>query len=68
MMSLTEAVKAESLKDETLKRMYSMNKEEQKEAAGHVMIGGGTRGGPILHHGKGVHVRDTDGKKYVDCT
>jgi 4-aminobutyrate aminotransferase-like enzyme len=32
------------------------------------MLGGGTRGGPMLVRGKGVRVFDRDGKAYIDCT
>jgi 4-aminobutyrate aminotransferase-like enzyme len=32
------------------------------------MVGGGTRGGPVLHHGKGIHVWDIESKRYIDCT
>ena len=38
------------------------------ECAGRLMIGGGTRGGPILLRGKGSRVWDTQGKSYIDCT
>jgi 4-aminobutyrate aminotransferase-like enzyme len=51
-----------------LDRLYGMNREEIVECQKHLMIGGGTRGGPILHHGRGVRVWDLDGKEYIDCT
>jgi len=54
--------------DSLLKTIYSMNSSEQEESATHVMLGGGTRGGPILVKGKGVRVYDPDGKDYIDCT
>lgn len=54
--------------NETLRRIYSQDRETIAVAARHLMIGGGTRGGPILHHGKGVRVWDIDGKCYIDCT
>ena len=54
--------------DSLLERIYSLDKSEQAECAKHVMLGGGTRGGPILVRGKGVHVYDPDGKQYIDCT
>ncbi len=38
------------------------------ECARRLMIGGGTRGGPILLRGKGSRVWDTRGKSYIDCT
>ncbi|NUQ61433.1 MAG: aspartate aminotransferase family protein [Pirellulales bacterium] len=48
--------------------LYAMTTEEIEECRKHLMIGGGTRGGPVLHHGKGVRVWDIDGKSYIDCT
>ncbi|MCX7824506.1 MAG: aminotransferase class III-fold pyridoxal phosphate-dependent enzyme [Verrucomicrobiae bacterium] len=51
-----------------LDALYGMSKEEMAECAKHLMLGGGTRGGPTLHHGKGVRVWDVDGKSYIDCT
>lgn len=54
--------------DPLLAKIYSMNKSEQAECAKHVMLGGGTRGGPVLVRGKGVRVYDPDGKDYIDCT
>ncbi len=59
---------AVAMKDETLQRVYSQDKEAVAACARHLMLGGGTRGGPILHHGKGVRVWDLDGKAYIDCT
>ena len=37
-----------------LDNLYGMTAEEMRECQEHLMIGGGTRGGPVLHHGKGV--------------
>jgi len=54
--------------DPVLNRIYSIKKEETEEYARYLMIGGGTRGGPILIRGKGCWVEDIDGKKYIDCT
>ena len=54
--------------DSLLERIYSLDKSEQAECAKHVMLGGGTRGGPVLVRGKGVRVYDPDGKEYIDCT
>ncbi len=54
--------------DPLLAKIYSLDKAEQAECAKHVMLGGGTRGGPILVRGKGVRVYDPDGKDYIDCT
>ena len=54
--------------DDTLKKVYSLDEQGIEECAEHLMIGGGTRGGPILHHGKGVRVWDVDGNEYIDCT
>jgi 4-aminobutyrate aminotransferase-like enzyme len=45
-----------------------MNDDEMRQCAQHLMVGGGTRGGPVLHHGRGVRVWDTAGKSYIDCT
>ena len=47
--------------DSLLKKIYSMTKEEMTDCAKHLMLGGGTRGGPILKSGKGVRVFDVDG-------
>ena len=54
--------------DETLKQIYGLSKEEMAACAEHLMLGGGTRGGPVLMRGKGVRVWDIDGKEYIDCT
>ena len=54
--------------DPLLEKIYNLTDEEMNECAKHVMLGGGTRGGPVLHHGKGVRVWDNHGKEYVDCT
>jgi 4-aminobutyrate aminotransferase-like enzyme len=54
--------------DEVLQRIYSIKKGELDQYAKHLMIGGGTRGGPVLVKGKGCWVEDIDGKKYIDCT
>jgi 4-aminobutyrate aminotransferase-like enzyme len=51
-----------------LDSLYAMSADEIQECREHLMIGGGTRGGPILHHGKGVRVWDIHGKEYIDCT
>ncbi len=53
--------------DETLNRIYSI-KDNLEAYQKHLMLGGGTRGGPVLHHGKGVRVWDVEGKSYIDCT
>lgn len=54
--------------DSLLEKIYAMTKEEMADCARYVMLGGGTRGGPILKSGKGVRVFDVDGKSYIDCT
>ena len=54
--------------DPVLKRIYSINKSDLPDYARHVMLGGGTRGGPVLIKGKGCWVEDIDGRKYIDCT
>ncbi len=54
--------------DPLLEKIYGMSEEQMKKCAEHVMLGGGTRGGPVLDHGKGVRVWDASGKEYIDCT
>ena len=54
--------------DSLLAKIYGLNKLEQAKCARHVMLGGGTRGGPVLVRGKGVRVYDPDGRDYIDCT
>jgi adenosylmethionine-8-amino-7-oxononanoate aminotransferase len=54
--------------DQMLEKIYSLDKSEQAECARHVMLGGGTRGGPVLVRGKGVRVYDPNGKDFIDCT
>jgi 4-aminobutyrate aminotransferase-like enzyme len=54
--------------DPVLKGIYSIKKNEIPGYAKHLMLGGGTRGGPVLMRGKGCWVEDIDGNKYIDCT
>lgn len=54
--------------DKLLEKIYSINSEQMSEYSKHLMLGGGTRGGPVLKSGKGVRVFDIDGKSYIDCT
>lgn len=54
--------------DPLLAKIYSLSQLEQADCAKHVMLGGGTRGGPVLVRGKGVRVYDPDGRDYIDCT
>jgi len=54
--------------DSLLAAIHGMDKDTMEKCADHVMLGGGTRGGPVLARGKGVRVWDTDGKEYIDCT
>jgi 4-aminobutyrate aminotransferase-like enzyme len=61
-------VTAESTMDPLLERIHGMNEAEMATCAPHVMLGGGTRGGPVLAKGKGIRVWDTDGREYIDCT
>jgi 4-aminobutyrate aminotransferase-like enzyme len=68
MCAQTRAEVTDVLEDETLQRIYGQDKTDVGVSAGHLMLGGGTRGGPILHHGKGVRVWDLDGNAYIDCT
>jgi 4-aminobutyrate aminotransferase-like enzyme len=54
--------------DPLLEEIYGLSQSEQAECARYVMLGGGTRGGPLLVRGKGVRVYDPAGKDYIDCT
>ena len=54
--------------DPVLETIYNMDTATMERCAEHLMLGGGTRGGPVLARGKGVRVWDTDGNDYVDCT
>jgi len=54
--------------DGLLERIYGMTKAQMEACGKHLMVGGGTRGGPVLERGKGVRVWDTDGNEYIDCT
>lgn len=54
--------------DPIIEKIHGMTKEEMEQCAKHVMLGGGTRGGPVLARGKGVHVWDSEDKEYIDCT
>ena len=54
--------------DPLLKAIYEMDETRTAACAEHVMLGGGTRGGPVLARGKGVRVWDTKGNEYIDCT
>jgi 4-aminobutyrate aminotransferase-like enzyme len=54
--------------DQILKEIYEMDSALMEQNAKNVMLGGGTRGGPVLVRGKGVRVWDDKGKDYIDCT
>ncbi len=54
--------------DPVLEAIYNMDAAAIEQAARHVMLGGGTRGGPVLVRGKGVRVWDVAGRDYIDCT
>lgn len=54
--------------DPTLERVLATTPEQMQDWAKRLMVGGGTRGGPTLHHGRGIHVWDTQGNRYIDCT
>ncbi len=54
--------------DPLLDRIYGMDSARMEECAQYLMVGGGTRGGPVLQRGKGVRVWDVTGKDYIDCT
>lgn len=54
--------------DPLLEKIYSLTKEECGDCAKYLMLGGGTRGGPLLIRGKGIRLFDDSGKDYIDCT
>lgn len=54
--------------DTILKEIYDMDSAEMERCSKHIMLGGGTLGGPVLVKGKGVRVWDHNGKDYIDCT
>ena len=54
--------------DPVLEKIYSIKKSEIPDYARNLMLGGGTRGGPVLVRGKVCWVEDIDGKRYIDCT
>lgn len=54
--------------DPLLESIYGLTEADCKECEPHVMLGGGTRGGPIIARGKGVRLYDEKGKDYIDCT
>jgi len=54
--------------DPLLEKIYSLSESDQSECSRHVMLGGGTRGGPVIVRGEGVRLYDTGGKDYIDCT
>jgi len=51
-----------------LEEIYSMDKKKMAEYSKHLMLGGGTRGLPVIVRGEGVRVFDMDGRGYIDCT
>ncbi|MBI2438905.1 MAG: aspartate aminotransferase family protein [Lentisphaerae bacterium] len=54
--------------DSLLEKIYALNKTEMEACAKYLTLGGGTRGMPVITHGKGVRIYGTDGKDYIDCT
>ena len=54
--------------DSLLDEIYNLDKAEMEECSKHLMLGGGTRGMPVIRNGKGVRVQDVDGNSYIDCT
>ncbi|MGO8702398.1 MAG: aspartate aminotransferase family protein [Candidatus Brocadiia bacterium] len=54
--------------DPLLEKISSLSESEREECARHLMLGGGTRGGPLVVRGKGVRLYDAKGKDYIDCT
>ena len=54
--------------DPLLEKMNALTDEQVEQYGQHVMLGGGTRGGPLLVRGRGVRLYDRQGKDYIDCT
>jgi 4-aminobutyrate aminotransferase-like enzyme len=54
--------------DSLLERINGMGPDEVRACGQHLMLGGGTRGGPMLVRGKGVWVWDAEDRPYIDCT
>lgn len=54
--------------DRLLEKIYGMTHSEMQSCAKNLMLGGGTRGGPVLTRGKGVRVWDVENREYIDCT
>ena len=54
--------------DELLEQICGMTAAETEACAQHLMVGGGTRGGPVLARGRGVRLYDPEGKDYIDCS
>jgi 4-aminobutyrate aminotransferase-like enzyme len=54
--------------DKVLQEIYDLTPAQMEQYGTHVMLGGGTRGGPVLTKGKGVRVWDDEGNDYIDCT
>jgi len=54
--------------DPLLKKIYGLTEKDFEQCARHLMLGGGTRGGPLIVRGKGVRLYDPQGKDYIDCT
>jgi len=54
--------------DSLLAEIEGMDEAAMGRAERHLMLGGGTRGGPVLVRGKGVHVWDQHDNQYIDCT
>ncbi|MDD5705898.1 MAG: aminotransferase class III-fold pyridoxal phosphate-dependent enzyme [Kiritimatiellae bacterium] len=54
--------------DKVLEKIYGMSDADCADCARHLMLGGGTRGGPMLVRGQGVRLYDRNGKDYIDCT
>ncbi len=54
--------------DPLLEKIFNLSDADRAECAKHVMLGGGTRGGPVIVRGEGIRLYDTTGKSYIDCT
>ena len=66
--SLAHGSAGQSALDPVLEKILATTPEQLKDWSKRLMVGGGTRGGPTLHHGHGVYVWDAEGKQYIDCT
>ncbi len=54
--------------DPLLKKIYSLTSQDFQDCGRHLMLGGGTRGGPVVIRGEGIRLYDENDKSYIDCT